>query len=285
MKKKLIDIKNLIEKDRLKDKKEIKSKNNINDLSYILENAFENYFQLSKEYNWFSQFSELNYFCIYLSTLHIKYFFENYYNEKKRLEKIKESIINDIELLKMTEESNKLNQQLKIKKDFINIINKKLKELYYYEEFINIDNIINKFIERYENQSYYLNYIDEEGSYLYIQERYNYYFPYKNIASHPTNREKFREILFENKQFFWINKNNFDIININDGDIKNCFSEKKNNNEEYKIIFSDKNNNLFSNIKNKYCSEELYRFLFKGYNENMKEDNIFLNDFINIVFK
>ena len=281
--KELIDKKKLTDTERLKDKKELKSKNNLDELKYILENAFDNYFQSFKKYNWFSQFSELNYFCIYLSILKIKYFFDDYYNNKKKLEKIKDSIINDIEILKMTIERNKL-KQLKVKEDYKNIVIEKINKLYFVEELTNVNKIINKFIKRYESQSYYLNYIDEEGSYLYIQEKYNYYFPNEKIAYHPTDREKFREILFEKKQFFWIYEKYFDIININDIETKNCFSEKINN-KELKIRFSNINNNLFSNIKNKYCSEELYRFLFKGYNENIEEQNIFLNDFINIVFK
>ena len=149
---------------------------------------------------------------------------------------------------------------------------------------------IKDFIDRYENESYYLNFIYQEGSYLLIQKLYEKYFKdYLNniIISYSTNKEKCRKILFESKTFSWVSKNEILNIIIENNDESLCFS-KKNKDEKCNICLSNIKNSLFNpNFPNIFCSEELNQFLFKKYDDKDNKINKekFLDDFFLLIPK
>ena len=163
------------------------------------------------------------------------------------------------EVLEKTNKTEKDDENNKLIQDKISQLNK-------------INERINYLIKRYEEQSFYLNYIHYKGSFLYIQEIYDKYsYDFKN--SYRITRFQFRENLYRNTFFEWIGNNlqKYNYI-INSQSTSFVFS-KQDKIEETDIVFSDVENSLFNpKIVNKYCSEELNRFLFERYDEDDEED-------------
>ena len=132
----------------------------------ILENAYYKNFNLDR-HNFFSQFSELIYYCIYLSILEIKHSLLRYIEQKKN---------EDLDKTNKTEKDDENNKLIQDKISQLTKINER----------------INYLIKRYEEQSFYLNFIHYKGSYLYIQEIYDKYsYDFKN--SYRITRFQFRE--------------------------------------------------------------------------------------------
>ena len=212
----------------------------------ILENAYYKNFNLDR-YNFFSQFSELIYYCIYLSILEIKHSLLRYIEQKKN------------EILDKTNKTEKDDENNKLIQDKISQLTK-------------INERINYLIKRYEEQSFYLNFIHYKGSYLYIQEIYDKYsYDFKN--SYRITRFQFRENLYRNTFFEWIGNNLQKYNYIIKSHSTSFVFSKQDKIEEIDIVFSDVENSLFNpEIVNKYCSEELNRFLFERYDEDDEED-------------
>ena len=141
---------------------------------------------------------------------------------------------------------------------------------------------VKKYLDYYEQNDYYLNFINKNGSLINIQREinkkiYGEEFKYKKF----NKKYKLREELIGLSIYDYMSKEGIQKIELNNISYQ-CYLVK--GKEEINLIFDDRyrNNNIFVNDYDKLPLSK-QRFLFNGYNDDNISKDEYYNDLLKLM--